>query len=942
VQARSLARWPDDSVKWVLLSFVGQPGDYVLQIEKEGQPSSTRRLVEVLGDHRFRVDTGRLRLVLDVSGAPKIADAFIDGKALHVEGMDYGLAYADGRQLSLTDSQIEDARLLENGSERAVLWARGHYVLDNRPDLEYTLQWRFYRGQPLAWVDATFTNRLGRKVELKDIRFRVTGALGDILGVPAESGAQINRFPVPEPAEASGARWSLVQPNENGFGVCMRADRTDRRGGGAFPGWVTLQDSVPVDDITFFAGVRHFWEQYPKSLGVTESGLEFGLWAEETGQILEVADGFQKTHELVFGWLETDEVREAGALLFQPYVLAFDPEYLAGTRALGVVALPSTEEFPAFKATYEASVEEAYTGYLRQRENRGEYGMQNFGDTTFEWGWGPSYTFWSNQEYDHHYGFLLQYLRAGDMRFWQIGDQAARHYRDVDVIHHSSNPYSMGAPRSHNSKHVVESGWYPDHNLGGVAVHHAWAEGLWLHYLITGDELTHEAARGASDWFAAEVERDRWYRGGVERGPGWALVALMGSYRATSDEKYLQAAREIANDVYLRQDPIRGVYSVPVDGRPSYEGGQSFMSGILARGVARLYVETGDPRAAVATARFYEWLTREMRVDATRFIYKQAPGWHNPHSTDQIASLLAYGLALHDRREDWPMVMQAANFKANSRSMSWMPEALAILERLYGRYVPLEIMPSGTQPIMVGREGLVETTLSLVRLEATEAIEGLLEATEPPAGISISPERVEYRLDAGQTSLSFPVTVHVAPTVAPRRYTLTLSDSIRDEVSVTLPVSVPSWTILDTFRAPVPNTWFGELYSRPTEEQSAGWEHVLVDEVDRLQRSGSAEEYLLYETPGLYDFTLTVYAPPAAMAKMEELIDMTIVSASGDCEEIPWQIAWDEGASGEYAKGVITPRERCVRADVKLKVIVRAGGGPDWPQFERLDIRGWR
>jgi hypothetical protein len=692
----------------------------------------------------------------------------------------------------------------------------------------------------------------------------------------------------------------------------------------------------------FFAGVRHFWEQYPKSLGVTESGLEFGLWAEETGQILEVADGFQKTHELVFGWLETDEVREAGALLFQPYVLAFDPEYLAGTRALGVVALPSTEEFPAFKATYEASVEEAYTGYLRQRENRGEYGMQNFGDTTFEWGWGPSYTFWSNQEYDHHYGFLLQYLRAGDMRFWQIGDQAARHYRDVDVIHHSSNPYSMGAPRSHNSKHVVESGWYPDHNLGGVAVHHAWAEGLWLHYLITGDELTHEAARGASDWFAAEVERDRWYRGGVERGPGWALVALMGSYRATSDEKYLQAAREIANDVYLRQDPIRGVYSVPVDGRPSYEGGQSFMSGILARGVARLYVETGDPRAAVATARFYEWLTREMRVDATRFIYKQAPGWHNPHSTDQIASLLAYGLALHDRREDWPMVMQAANFKANSRSMSWMPEALAILERLYGRYVPLEIMPSGTQPIMVGREGLVETTLSLVRLEATEAIEGLLEATEPPAGISISPERVEYRLDAGQTSLSFPVTVHVAPTVAPRRYTLTLSDSIRDEVSVTLPVSVPSWTILDTFRAPVPNTWFGELYSRPTEEQSAGWEHVLVDEVDRLQRSGSAEEYLLYETPGLYDFTLTVYAPPAAMAKMEELIDMTIVSASGDCEEIPWQIAWDEGASGEYAKGVITPRERCVRADVKLKVIVRAGGGPDWPQFERLDIRGWR
>ncbi len=933
VQSRSLAQWPDGSVKWVLVSFVGQPGDYVLHIGQEARPQSQRRLVETLGGHRFRADTGRLLLTLDVSGPPEISEAFIDGKAVDITGVDFSLTYSDGRRLSLADSLIEDVRLLENGSERAVLWLRGRYMLNDTPDLEYTLQWRFYRDQPLVYVDATFTNRLGRKVELKDIRFEVAGDFGGTLGVPLESGEPLERVSVSE-----DTAWKLVQINEHGFKVFEGGMETVA--GRRFPGWVAFDGD---GDGLFFAGVRHFWEQHPKSLSLNRTGVEFGLWAEESDLILEVADGFQKTHELALGWLETDQqAHTAAALLEQPHVLGFDPDYLAGTGALGIMAPSSTDEYPPFKANYEASVEEAYTAYLRQRESRGEYGMQNFGDTTFSWGWGPSYIFWSNQEYDHHYGFLMQYLRSGDVRFWQIGDQAARHYRDVDVIHHSTNPLIMGAPRSHNTKHVVADGWYPDHNLGGVAVHHAWAEGLWLHYLLTGDELTYEAARGAADWYVAEVERDRWYRGGVERGPGWTMVALMGSYRATSDEKYLRAAQVVADDVYLRQDPIRGVYSVPVDGRPSYEGGQAFMSGILARGMARLYVETGDPRAALATARFYEWLTREMRVAPKQYIYKQAPGWNSPNSTDQIASLLAYGLALHDRRSDWPIVKNDFDFKANPRSMSWMPEALAIFERLYGKYVPLEIISPENRSLMVGREGSVETTLTLARSVATEAIEGVLEAIEMPEGISISPERVPYRLEPGQDSLTCPIAINVAPTVVPRRYTFTLGDPGREDVSVTIPVAVSSWTILDTFREPVANTWFGELYSRPTEVESAGWEHIVVDEVDRLQRKGSDEEYLLYDTPGLFEFTLTLYAPPAAMESIEDALEIGVVSADGAYETIPWEIVWEQGAPGGCAKGIVTPCEKYARGDVKLRITAKSGSGPDWPQFERLDIRGWR
>lgn len=949
VQVRPLAVWPDGSVKWALISFIGKPGEYELIIdgsssakgrsESEASVSSQAQgLISPLEPGRFRIDTGRLAFALDYLDGLRIEGATIDGQPVPLREMDFTFAYEDGRRLSLTYAEVRDVRLLENGGERAVLWLRGNFLNEGRRDLEFTLQWRVYKDQPLVWIDAAFTNRLGQKVELRDIRFHVRGNLGHEVGIPEGDGASVRSWSLAQGAAGETSSWAIVQPDENQFTQWLNGQLAG--GGRRFPGWVTLAGDGSVH---FFAGVRHFWEQYPKSVRVTADGLEFGLWAHETGQVLEVADGFQKTHELLFGWIDADQAPTVSRLLEQPYLLVADPEYLTGTGALGIVAAAAAADgYPSFRAAYEKSVDETYSRYLAKRESRREYGMQNFGDDTFEWGYGPMYTFWSNQEYDHHYGFLLQYLRSGDLRFWQIGDQAARHYRDVDVIHHSTNPLIIGAPRAHNTKHVVEQGWYPDHNLGGVAVHHAWVEGLWLHYLLTGDELTYEAARGAADWFVAQVESDRWFRGDVERGPGWTMIALIGSYRATSDEKYLRAAEVIATDVYLRQDPVRGVYSVPIDGRPSYEGGQSFMSGILARGMARYYLETGDERAARSVARFYDWLTREMRVDATRFIYKQAPGWHSPSATDQVVSLLAYGLALLDRRDDWEMVLHAAAIQANVRSLSWMPEAIAIFERLYARYVPLEIVRPGPGRVSVGREGPVDLELTLVRLDADERVEGWLEFSGVPAGMHLVPDRVFYRLDPGVRVQPFSVRISVEPTVEPKRYTLTVRDPDREALTIAVPVDVPARTTVDRFRPPIEHPWFAGLSLRVDEARSVGWEHIKVGGADRLRRTGAAEEYLIYDARGLFDFALTVYGPASQRELVERLVQISLSDDGGSTwTTVPTQIEWKGDGRGEYAEAVIRPQERYLRGDVKLKVTVREGGAPDSVHLARMEITGW-
>ena len=113
--------------------------------------------------------------------------------------------------------------------------------------------------------------------------------------------------------------------------------------------------------------------------------------------------------------------------------------------------------------------------------------------------------------------------------------------------------------------------------------------------------------------------------GGQERGQGWALTGLTSIYRATGDPRYLDAAQRVQDWINDWQDPVRGVISVPISEQPSYEGGTTFMHGIVAHGVARLYEVTGDPQTLRSLARHAEWIVTEPMGPPGQFWYKQAP-----------------------------------------------------------------------------------------------------------------------------------------------------------------------------------------------------------------------------------------------------------------------------------------------------------------------------
>ncbi|HJN15885.1 MAG TPA: hypothetical protein QGH10_10360, partial [Armatimonadota bacterium] len=184
----------------------------------------------------------------------------------------------------------------------------------------------------------------------------------------------------------------------------------------------------------------------------------------------------------------------------------------------------------------------------------------------------------------------------------------------IDIIHaNDEHPDWIGGAHHHSETHT---GHPP-------SISHHWTEGLFDHWLLTGDTRSLECAKLAADFALRAAERSTY--GGGERDAGWLLVALMGAYRATGESKYLEAATETVNEVLLYLDPVRGVSSRPIYEQSAYEGGVPFMTGVLMRGLTAYYDETEDERVGWAICGLCDWLATEMMPAPGRFYYKQAP-----------------------------------------------------------------------------------------------------------------------------------------------------------------------------------------------------------------------------------------------------------------------------------------------------------------------------
>ena len=655
-QVRPFVYWPDRSIQAAVVTFpVDVKANATAKYELHfGSQITPPEVVDPLGVQEtadlLTIDTGPLRVDVSRRSGEVLATASIEGRPVEFPGgRSWGLELEceDGRTATTDGGTATSCVLVERGPLRAIVVKTGKLTDTKGELIEYRYELHFTRGS----ADVRFFVRLSNMtvpagVFIKTLALKLPWQTDSAAVYYAES-EDGEPMRVETPGKIDLYQHLHDTLTISGDGIPAGAGLS--RAPGRMTGWTVLDGPSPLK-----VGLRHAWQMYPKRVRV-EDGLAIDLIPapltdedipevakqppEVAGRIIggvgypqamsrpgvfRLSVGESISHELwlSFGNNNRRTPEEQFTAGLSPLRAWPDPAYVARTRAF--CSFHPTDE--GTFGRYEKAVDGAYDAFMKRRRDRKQYGMENFGDDTFEWGYGPVYTFWSNQEDDRTHGMLMQYVRSGDSRWWALGEQAARHYRDVDCIAASPGyPGKLGGPIHHNSRHFVTKGWVADHTYSSAGTGHSWIEGLIDYWLLTGDPLAGEAAVRMGDWYVDKVDAFSFGAGGQERGQGWTLTALTSIYRATWDRRYLDAAGRVQDWINAWQDPIRGVISVPISEQPSYEGGTTFMHGIVAHGVARLYEATGNPTTLGSLRGLSEWIVTEPMGPPGRFWYKQAP-----------------------------------------------------------------------------------------------------------------------------------------------------------------------------------------------------------------------------------------------------------------------------------------------------------------------------
>ncbi len=640
LQTRSLSRWPDGSIKWILLDTrldlaAGERVTLTLQYGGDARLRTPAPAITVTEErYGIVVDTGPLQAQIPLGAGE--GTITVRGQAAARLPVSV-LADISGKVFV---GRAERAYVEEAGPLRTVVRIDGHHVADDGERLfGYTLRLFFFAGKDVIRVDHVFAND-NMAEEMTAIRWldvsvpllRGAGAatVGAGAGQTATITAQDRLFQYFDDA-------FVVEP---GPGEGKRAD-----------GWAQADGETPV---TVF--VRDFWQHYPKSLAVTDEALVVGVCPritppdryadreDEHKLFYHLRDGnytfrlgLEKRHELWISFADTPPEALAAAVQ-RPLLAVADPQWYADSGALRDILPAHPERFAMYDEAASANLDR----FLELREDGHEYGLMNYGD----W-YGERRYNWGNIEYDLQHCLLVQYLRSGQRKFFDAGEAAARHCMDIDVVHHAkgqvteptwTGPRRVGQVWVHSMGHT--GGYYPKEyrDMGVYALGystntgHMWSQGILDYYCLSGDRRALECALQVSDWVAGPYTTN--FNFGNARQPGWMTILVMSAYYVTSDRYYLNAAKIMLDKVYEKAQetkPETGLYYHKLGGghcrcEQSHYGEAGFMAAVLMTGMKMYYLATGDERVADAIVKIANFIIDTMYVpEEGTFHYTSCP-----------------------------------------------------------------------------------------------------------------------------------------------------------------------------------------------------------------------------------------------------------------------------------------------------------------------------
>jgi hypothetical protein len=345
---------------------------------------------------------------------------------------------------------------------------------------------------------------------------------------------------------------------------------------------------VAVHDGTGGVGIspRWFWQNFPKALEGGNGVATYRLFPARFSAAHEIQGGEQKTHTfwLHFGPEALAPSADAGRA---PLVVTPDPATFVRSGAIPYLTERAAEDHDLWHRLTDLAIEGDDT-FDAKREKVDEWGWRHFGEiwadheSRFHEGTEAFASHYNNQ-YDVVNGAFLQFARTGDVRWFRILEELARHVVDIDIYHTDRDKPAYNRGLFWHTVHYVDADLathrsYPREGSdgGGPDDEHNYTTGLMHWSFLTGEEDGRETALDSARWVIdaddpggtilrwldrsptglASKTREFDYHG-PGRGAGNSVNALVDGWRLSGDRSFLHKCEElIRRTIHPEDDPL--------------------------------------------------------------------------------------------------------------------------------------------------------------------------------------------------------------------------------------------------------------------------------------------------------------------------------------------------------------------------------------------------
>lgn len=604
LQSNILDTWPDGSIRWLLLdwqaSYQGN-SNFLLQNNTTPAKASQQSLSISAATNRFTINNGVG--VFTISTQP--GDHLLSFRSEeHSEELSCASLHVTDSQGRIYQPLIQCIEKELTGSLRTVIKLHGHLIDSTSSTLcDLLIRFHFYTGHNTLRAEITLRNTRkaehpgglwdlgnGGAIYLRDANLRIVslaksgqwkGTIIPEYGIAHTFSDQVKLHQESSGGENWNSRNHVNRHNKVPLrfrGYELKYDSTTTQGLRATPTLMLRSEEQQLG-----IAVPGFWQKFPQALTAQTGEITYHFFPPQAEDFVELQGGEQSTHEcfLLFG---QDTVTETPLhWCHSPGFSGASPAWYAHSQIVPGLTPRIDDPHTEYLKLVDAALEGSDT-LQTKREAIDEYGWRHFGDiygdheAVFHKGPTALISHYNNQ-YDAIAGLGYQYLRSADARWLREMHYLANHVIDIDIYHTDEDKSAYNHGLFWHTYHYVDAhtgthrsyprnARVPPHGTpvpgGGPANEQNYTTGLMLHYFLTGQKASRDAAMELAQWVIdmddgnktifrwlsradtglASKSRTPEYHG-PGRGAANSISALLDGHRLSRSQQFLDKAEQL-------------------------------------------------------------------------------------------------------------------------------------------------------------------------------------------------------------------------------------------------------------------------------------------------------------------------------------------------------------------------------------------------------------